>query len=219
LFVALILAVGAGASASNDVCAYRYQLSADIPEPQFVSWSYPVGAKLRGRQGLNFEGNATLDDCTVTAEIQRDYSVNPKNGVRSKEKACWFVVELAVHSPGGAILYSDRWSIRFDDMGLLLETHGAKDPETYFHDFFSHAAYLTSGLTISSPKDIVIDKPTIESSLRLQQIKADAVNVASEVASLDTVRTLIYRGSWKEDVRVVAYVPSLKRGILIQLGY
>ena len=184
-------------------------------------WSFPVGTKFTGSHRVMLSDSARPDDLQVVAEIQRDAAFNPVTQQQSKETYCWFRTRLQIRSPDSALLYSDEWSIRFEDMPPLLESHAAADPADYFLRFGRHTGGdFTSGVKVVNVADVELRRDAIAWSLGAQQIRGSApARIASELSHLKQVRVLTYRAEWREDVRIAAYVPSLRRAVTIQVGY
>jgi hypothetical protein len=79
---------------------------------------------------------------------------------------------------------------------------------------------LSTGVDTLPSSEVRIDSEAIEWSLKAQQISGVTPStVGSELRSQRVVRVFTYRGEWREDLRVAAYVPSLRRGTAIQSGY
>jgi hypothetical protein len=116
-------------------------------------------------------------------------------------------------------LYAEEWSIKFDDIGTLLETHGVSSPEDYFRNFFTLSGYFTNGIQRRAPSELFLSETTIRWHLESEKVESNAAVVMKELRALEEVRTLVFRASWREDLRVIGYVPNLGRGVLIQAGY
>ena len=184
-------------------------------------WSYTVGTKLTGANRVNFSGAARPDGVTVVAEIQRDTAFNPVTKQQSKERYCWFRTRLEIRTPEGAVLYADELSTKFEDMPALLESHAATSPAEYFARFGRHTGGdFVSGAETASAADLELRRDAIAWSLEAQGIKgSDPGHIASELSRLKRVRVFTYRAAWREDLRIVASVPSLRRAVAVQVGY
>lgn len=202
----------------RDICEYR--AASETDDSHVWHWAYPVGTKLKGSGQVDVNPNGRPDQIKVTAEIQRDYAVNVSTGKRSKEAFCWFRTRLEIRTRDGRMLYKDEWSIKYDDMQSLLETHGATGPEDYFARFGQHDAYFKSGADSVSPQEADIRQDAIKWSLAAQGIKGVKPEViVAELSRLKTIYIFMYRAEWREDIRIAAYVPSINRLVAIQVGY
>lgn len=199
-------------------CEYRGASPTD--DGRTWHWSYAVGAELKGSSQVDLDGDGRPEHLQVVAQIQRDYAINAATGERSERPVCWFHTRLQVRTGQRQLLYADEWSIKYEDMPTLLETHGASSPEDYVARFARHRGYFTSGVEAVGAADAEIQPEAIEWSLGAQGIKGrDPEAIARELSGLKTLRVLTYRAEWREDVRMVAYVPSLRRAVAIQVGY
>ena len=71
-----------------------------------------------------------------------------------------------------------------------------------------------------SSKEAEIRPEAIEWSLAAQGIKGvKPEQIVAELSSLKTIQVLIYRAEWREDIRMAAYVPTMRRAVAIQVGY
>jgi len=198
----------------------KYRGASDTVEDRTWHWDYPVGAKLKGSNPVDLDGDGQQEQVDVVAEIQRDYAVNLVTGQRSDQPCCWFRTRLRIRTPQHRLLYQDEWSIEYEDMSSLLETHGASSPEDYFGRFGLHRGYFKSGAKVASASDVKIRPEAIKWSLSAQGIKGvEVTTIAGEHSRMKKFRVFIYRAQWREDLRIVAYVPSLGKGVAIQVGY
>jgi hypothetical protein len=197
------------------VCRYD-GLTEELTSARF---SYPVGTFLRGRALLDLDGDGLAEKLGVRAQVQWDYAMDLLTRRRSDERHCWFTTRLTIRAIDRGVVYSDRWSVRFDDMAMLLLLHGTRSPVTYYRDFFSHEVLLSRGIEIVRPDDSWGRRDDLAESLAWQGIAADPDAVLAELRTRHEVPVLTYRASWREDVRLVAYVPSLRRAVAVQIGY
>ncbi len=71
--------------------------------------------------------------------------------------------------------------------------------------------------------------PTSEAEIRPEAIEwalaaqgltgVDPKQIERELSKLEVLRRFVYTGDWREDLRIVAFVPSLRRAVAIQVGY
>jgi hypothetical protein len=161
---------------------------------------------------VDVDSDGRPEQVKVTSEIQRDYAVNVSTGKRSAETFCWFRTHLEIRARDGNLLYQDKWSIKYNDMQDLLETHGATGPDDYFARFGQHSGYFKSGADSVSPREADIRRDAIEWSLAAQGIKGVKPEaIVAELSRLKTIHIFMYRAEWREDIRIAAYVPSLNR--------
>lgn len=217
--IGVVLTVSAIAGEhSKDICEYRGTSEPD--DSQLWRWAYPVGTRLKGSGQVDVDSDGRPEQVKVTSEIQRDYAVNLETGKRSTETFCWFRTRLEIRAKDGRMLYKDEWSIKYNDMPTLLETHGALSPGDYFARFGRHSGFFQSGADSVSPQEADIRPDAIQWSLAAQGIKAAKPEViAAELSRLKTIHIFMYRAEWREDVRIAAYVPSINRLVAIQVGY
>lgn len=169
---------------------------------------------------MDLDGDGRPELLRVVAEVQRDWAINPHTGEQSKQLFCWFNTRLEIRDERKRLMYADHWSIKEEDMVSLLETHSAASPEDYFARFGRHEGYFKTGMEIVAPAETEIRVEAIEWSLAAQGLAGvDANHIQRELSQLQTLRLLVYRADWREDLRVVAYVPSLRRAVAIQVGY
>ena len=117
----------------------------------------------------------------VIARVERDRAVNTVTGQQSDSMFCWFHTTLEIRNASRRLSYRDKWSIKFEDMPLLVATHRAASPE----DYFSRLA--------------------VEWSLKAQQIGgASARTISNQLRKQRVVRVFTYRAEWREDLRIVA---------------
>lgn len=219
-FVVLALAalISSPGFPGEDLCEFRTE-SVNEPGSQ-LHWAYQVGTELKGSTEVDLAGDGQPEHLDIFAEIQRDYSINVATGEQSKEKLCWFRTSLRIRTKRGRLIYRDEWSIQFEDMAVLLETHGASSPQEYFARFGRHNGFFSSGIETVQTREAEIRQDAIGWSLQLQGIKgSDAVAIVRELSRLSSLRVFIYRAEWREDLRVISMVPSLKRAVAIQIGY
>ena len=218
---ALLMAFSLATAASGEEqCVLRYLPAGEESKSSANEWKFSVGSRLSGSDTLDFDGDGRADHLAMSSEIQRDRSVNTVTGDTSKEVHCWFNTRLEIRGRGTALLYSDHWSIKFEDMSPLLESCGARSPQDYFARFARLKSFYENGLTITPRKELEVDPEAIAWSLKAQGIaKTSPKSVLEQLSHVDPVRTFIYRADWREDIRVVAYVPGLARGVMIKAGY
>jgi len=133
---------------------------------------------------------------------------------------CWFHTQLQVRDRSNHLLYRDEWSIQFPDMPALVANHSASSPKDYFARFGELQGMFRTGVDTVLSEHLRIDSAAVAWSLKTQQIvRANPDAVTRELRHERVVRVLTYRAQWREDLRVVAYVPSLRRGVAIQIGY
>jgi hypothetical protein len=203
-------------SAAQPPCEYRGP--SETRADRGWQWSYAVGAKLTGSTRVSLSGAARPDDLRVVAEIQRDTAFNPVTKQESRESYCWFRTRLEIRSPDGAILYTDEWSTKYEDMAALLESHAVAHPADYFLRFGRHTGGdFRSGVKVANAAEVEVRSDALAWSLRAQRIQSDPTNIASELSRLKKVRVFVYRASWREDLRIAAYVPSLRRALRFKL--
>src|SRR2546425_8724783 len=123
IFLATVVALPEAVGQERDVCEYR--AASEAEEGRTWSWTFPVGTKLRGDNPLDIDGDGKPELVKVIAEVQRDYAVNTVTGQRSDKTHCWFRTRLEVTNRDGRVVYEDEWSTKYEDMAVLLETHGA----------------------------------------------------------------------------------------------
>lgn len=216
--VALTGVPAIAAERPKDICEYRAQSVTD--DSRIWHWTYPVGTKLKGSGQVDINSDGSPEQVKVDAEIQRDYAVNPETGKRSAETFCWFRTRLEIRTRDGRLLYKDEWSIKYNDMPTLLETHGASSPEDYFARFGRHNGFFQSGADTVSPQEADIRLDAIKWSLAAQGIKGVKPEaIVAELSRLKTIHIFMYRAEWREDVRIAAYVPSIHKLVAIQVGY
>ncbi|HEX9443045.1 MAG TPA: hypothetical protein VGA73_02955 [Candidatus Binatia bacterium] len=183
-------------------------------------WNYPVGAKLTGTSALDLDGDGRPEQLQIMAEVQRDHAFDLLTKQRSKETYCWFRTRLEIRSPERDLLYQEEWSTKYEDMAGLLETHGASSPDDYFARFGRHNGFFTSGMTVLHDKTPEVWRRAVAWSLSAQGLKSKGPeSVVAELSRLKTLRALLYRAEWRENLRVVTYIPSLRRAVAIQVGY
>ncbi len=220
LSIGVTAAIAALAAQQPERGRCEYQGASESSEDRVWHWAYPVGARLTGSTRVDLDGDGRLEQVTVVAEIQRDYAVNPATRQRSARTYCWFRTRLRIRTSAQRLLYTDEWSTKYEDMPTLLETHGASSPEDYFARFGHHTGYFTSGADTVSAGDTEIRQEAIEWSCAAQGLKGvESAAIVRELSGLKTLRVFMYRGEWREDVRIAAYVPSLRRAVAIQIGY
>jgi hypothetical protein len=218
IFLATVLTTAEAVGQERGECEYRGGSEAE--EGRTWSWAFPVGTKLRGDTPLDIDGDGKPELLKVVAEVQRDYAVNTVTGQKSERLQCWFRTRLEVTRRDGRVVYKDDWSTKYEDMAVLLETHGAAGPKDYFARFGRHQAFFSSGVESLSSKEAEIRPEAIEWSLAAQGIKGvKPEQIAAELSSLKTIQVLIYRAEWREDIRMAAYVPTIRRAVAIQVGY
>ena len=221
LLIGVTLAAIAGlAGQQQEQGRCEYSGASESSDDRVWHWAYPVGARLTGSTRVDLDGDRRPEQVTVVAEIQRDYAVNPATRQRSAQTYCWFRTRLRIRTSAQRLLYADEWSTKYEDMPALLETHGASSPEDYFARFGHHTGYFTSGADTVSAGDTEIRQEAIEWSCAAQGLKGvESAAIVRELSGLKTLRVFMYRGEWREDVRIAAYVPSLRRAVAIQIGY
>ncbi len=203
---------------SKNICEYR--ATSETNDSYMWHWAYSVGTKLKGSGKVDINSEGHPETVKVSAEIQRDYAVNPQTGRRSAETLCWFRTHLEIRTEDGRLLYKDEWSIKFDDMPMLLETHNASSPEDYFARFVRHDGYFKTGADSVSPQEADIRLDAIKWSLAAQGVKGVKPEaIAAELSRQRTIHLFVYRAEWREDVRIAAYVPSINKLVAIQVGY
>jgi hypothetical protein len=122
---------------------------------------------------------------------------------------------LEIRRSTGEVIYSEIWSTRSDDMEILYAFGGAESPEEYFARFGSLAEF-----DVRSPKDLEIERDVVAWSLDAQGLDGVTVEEATRyISEEDSVRTLTYGASWREDLRVVVFVPRLGRAVAVKVGY
>ncbi len=221
LVTVALTALPALATGTSPTPKCEYRGPSETREDRGWHWSYTVEVKLTGSNRVSFSGAARPDEVRVVAEIQRDTAFNPVTKQESEESFCWFRTRLEIRSPDGAVLYADEWSTRFGDMPALLESHAVTSPADYFARFGRHTGGdFTSGVEVRSAADVELRHDAIAWSLGAQGIKgSDPARVTSELSRLKRVRVFTYRAAWREDLRIAAYVPSLRRAVTVQVGY
>ncbi len=71
-----------------------------------------------------------------------------------------------------------------------------------------------------SASDAEIRPEAIERSCAPEGLKGvESAAIARELSGLKTLHVFMYRAEWREDLRIAAYVPSLRRAVAIQIGY
>ena len=199
-------------------CAYAE--APDYTDKATLHWQAAEGTTLSGQTKFDFDGDGRPEIMAVHARVERDKAVNPITGQRSDSLFCWFHTWLSIRDTVGRELYRDEWSIKFEDMPVLAATHGASDPRDYFARFGNLNGMLRAGLDTEPSAEARIDSEAVAWSLIIQHVaRVDPAAVMRELRQLRVLHVFIYRGDWKEDLRVVAYVPSLHRGVAIQVGY
>ena len=222
LLVGVALTASPGlAAAAPDQPSCEYRGLSETRGAAGWHWSYAVGTKLTGSNRVNFSGAARPDGLRVVAEIQKDTAFNPVTKQQSREHYCWFRTRLEIRTPEGAVLYADEWSTKFEDMPALLESHAATNPTDYFLRFGRHTGGdFTSGVETTNAADVELRRDAIAWSLEAQGIKgSEPGRIVSELSRLKKVRVFTYRAAWREDLRIAAYVPSLRRAVAVQVGY
>jgi hypothetical protein len=197
-----------------------YQEFPDYAGKPTLQWQAPVGTVLSGHTTLDFDGDSQPDVMTVRATVERDWAINPVTGHRSDSLFCWFHTRLDVRDTANRSVYRDEWSIKFQDMPALAANHGASGPEDYFSRFGNLQGMFRTGIDTEPSEKARIDSEAVAWSLRAQGIAGTGPSaVIAELRRQRVIREFIYRADWREDLRVVAYVPSLRRGVAIQIGY
>jgi hypothetical protein len=197
-----------------------YEAFPDYADKPTLQWHAPVGTVLSGQTTFDFDGDGQPDVMTVRATVERDWAINPVTGHRSDSLFCWFHTRLNVRDKANRSLYSDEWSIKFQDMPALAANHGASSPEDYFSRFGNLQGMFRTGIDTEPSGKVRIDSEAVAWSLRVQGIAAAQPSaIIAELRRQRVIREFIYRADWREDLRVVAYVPSLRRGVAVQIGY
>ena len=208
------------AAGPDCVCRGDAGPGSETHETTTREWRYPIGAIIRGSGAIDIAGDGRPERFTIVSEVQRDRAFNPVTKSHSAELFCWFNTRMAILGQEGDVIYKDHYSIKFDDMPALLETHGAQSPEDYFSRFSSLRGYFETGVEVSAASEADIRPDAVEWSLKAQGIKgAHAGRIVEELSRLKELRLFTDRAEWREDLRVIAYVPSLHRGVAIQVGY
>jgi len=200
--------------------ACSYEASPEDTGQPTVKKQVPVGTILSGQTSLDFDGDGRPELMRVIARVERDRAVNTVTGQQSDSMFCWFHTTLEIRNASRRLSYRDKWSIKFEDMPLLVATHRAASPEDYFSRFGNLQGYFRTGVDTVASTEVRIDSEAVEWSLKAQQIGgASARTISNELRKQRVVRVFTYRAEWREDLRIVAYVPSLRRGVAIQIGY
>lgn len=171
-------------------------------------------------RSFDLNGDGPPERLTVIAEVEKDYSVNLSTGERSRERFCWFSTRLEIRDERRRLIYVDNWAIKDDDMAALLEAHDATSPEDYFTRFGRRKGCFTTGPDTVPTSEAEIRPEAIEWALAAQGLTRLAPKqIERELSKLEVLRRFVYTGDWREDLQIVALVPSLRRAVAIQVGY
>ena len=124
-------------------------------------------------------------------------------------------VTLAIRGARGP-LWVKRWSMTVADLNELLREEGDIPASEWVERFFGGGLHYGATLQRRKLKAGDLDPQLIDDAAR--QAKMPAAAVEKAILREKTNLVFTYRGSWREDLIVLVYVPELKRFVRYSPG-
>ncbi len=129
---------------------------------------------------------------------------------------------IKITSARGETLWEDQWPMDKDDFEELVETEGAVtgkkvDMKIWVKKFFSGELNYGARSEREKLKASALHEEQVAASAKFYGVTT--ASVKKSILSQKTNLLFSYRATWREDLILLVYVPSIRRFVCYQRGY